>query len=86
MSKKDVPATIIRYYKATDENLEALETPYIFLFSANQWKDQTEMQFEIDISDKVQLLKFIEEIISTQMALPKGAWNMRYILHFDLIC
>ena len=87
MDKKDVPAAILRYYKATDENLEALETPYIFLFNANEWKDQTELQFEIDISDKVQLRKFIEEVISAQMALPKSsvAYRMYFTLRYNLL-
>ncbi len=78
---------ILRYFKANDENVEALETPYIFLFNAKQWKDQSELQFEIDISDPVQLRQFVDEVITQQMALPKGSteYNEYFALRFNLL-
>lgn len=81
------PLTILRYYKATDENLEALETPFIFLFNARQWKDQAELQFEIDVSDPDKLKTFIDEVITQQMQLPKDSQEYQeyFTLRFNLL-
>jgi hypothetical protein len=87
MDKNIEPSTILRYYKATEENIEALTTPYIFLFNPVEWKDQLELQFEIDISDRRKVRNFLTEVVSAQMSLPKNAEEYKeyFILRFNLL-
>lgn len=59
--EKGEPLTLLRYYKGTDEYVDALEKPYIYLFGAKQWKDQAELKFDIDISDSAGLRDYLYE-------------------------
>jgi len=65
------PETILRFYKATDENIEAIDKPYLYLFSAKQWKDASEMQFQVDTSDLVALKQFVTNEVERVLRLDK---------------
>lgn len=61
--------SIFRFYKYSDESLEALRIPLIFLYSAKKCEADGEHDFNIDIGSKDEYYNFISKELKKGFAL-----------------
>ena len=81
------PDTILRFYKPNAGNIESVEKHYIYFFSARQWKDAHEMQFEVDTHDPVALNQYVTHEIERAFSFAKGSeeYNRYFGYRHDLL-
>ena len=65
--------SIFRFYKWDEENLEALRIPYIFLYSAQNWHDTGEFDFDINIGSEENYRNFLVRKLREGYSLDSGS-------------
>ena len=80
------PSKIFKYYKFNSENLDTLQSSYIYLSSARRWKDQGDFKLDIVIGNDNEYKSFLQAQLEEGYSLtPEDAEYETFLINRGML-